>query len=107
LTLEDAASLIDVAPANVVLSAIRLVDSSQGQTPEWELRLYETTGQAADVTMRLARTVERVRETNLLGEPSSEIGSINAIGREIRFRLKPWKIVTLRVGVLRSQSTDR
>jgi alpha-mannosidase len=67
--------------------------------PEWELRLYETTGQAADVLLRLARPVGSVRETNLLGEPSDEIGPIAVAGREIRFRLKPWKIVTLRLKV--------
>jgi alpha-mannosidase len=96
-TLEATGSLIDVSPANVVLSAIRLVDSAQGQTPEWELRLYETTGRTADLLLRLARPVGSVRETNLLGEPSDETGPIAVAGREIRFRLKPWKIVTLRV----------
>jgi hypothetical protein len=92
----DAGSLIQVSPANVVLSAMRLVDPSDGKTPQWELRVYETVGRAANVTLRLARPAAHVRETNLLGEPTAEIGKIDVRGREVGFRLKPWKIATLR-----------
>jgi len=94
--LDDAGSLIQVTPANVVLSAMRLVESPDPQAASWELRLYETAGQAADVTLRLARPVQGVRETNFLGESSAGAGKIEASGRQIRFQLKPWKIVTLR-----------
>jgi len=94
--LDDAGSLIEVTPANVVLSAMRLVEGPDRQAAEWELRLYETTGQSADVALRLARPVQSVRETNFLGEPKAEAGKIDVSGRQIRFPLKPWKIVTLR-----------
>jgi alpha-mannosidase len=94
--LDDAGSLIEVTPANIVLSAMRLLDSPDRSTPEWELRLYETIGQSAEVTLRVARPVQSVRATNFLGEPSAEAGKIETSGREIRLQLKPWKIVTLR-----------
>jgi alpha-mannosidase len=94
--LDDAGSLIEVTPSNVVLSAMRLLDSPDRKAAQWELRLYETAGRAAEVTLRLARPVQSVRETNFLGEPKAETGKIEASGRQIRFRLKPWKIVTLR-----------
>ena len=95
-SLDDAASLIEAAPANVVLSAMRLVQSPEQPSAEWEIRLYETVGEAANVALRLARPVRNVRETNFLGEPKAEAGTIEASGRQIRFQLKPWKIVTLR-----------
>ena len=95
-SLPDAGSLIEVTPANVVLSAMRPVDPADGKTPQWELRVYETTGRAADVVLRLARPVASVRETNLLGEPTAELGKIDVHGRDVAFRLKPWKIATLR-----------
>jgi alpha-mannosidase len=92
------ASLAEVQPASVVLSSMRLVRPEQGrQAAEIELRLYETTGSPADVAIRLACPVSRVRQTNFLGEPAEGAGKIDVAGREIRFRILPWKIVNLRV----------
>lgn len=68
-----------------------------GRKPEWEIRLYETTGTAANVVLRLGSPAGRVRQTNFLGEPAHELTKIEVAGREIRFTLRPWKIVTLRV----------
>jgi alpha-mannosidase len=94
------ASMVEVSPASVALSSIRLVEPRPGsQTPPWEVRVYETTGRAADVVIRIGRPVERVHETNLLGEESGELGSIGVAGDTIRFRLPPWKIATLRLDV--------
>jgi alpha-mannosidase len=88
--------LIEVRPANVVLSAMRLVEPADGKTSQWELRVYETTGQATDVIVRLARPVCGIQQTNLLGEPTTEVGTIDVRGREIRLHMEPWKIVTAR-----------
>ena len=58
-----AESLVEVSPANVVLSAMRLAQPAKpGDTPPLELRLYESAGQAADVVVRLiARRLRRSR----------------------------------------------
>ena len=86
------------------LSSLRLVEPTApdqkpagSQKPEWEIRLYETTGTAGQVVLRLDRPVGRVRETNFLGEPTHELGKIATAGKEIRFAIRPWKIATLRV----------
>ena len=95
---DDAASFAEVDPAGVVLSALRLVaPEKDSQTPRWELRLYETTGQAADVVVRLGYPIAAVQETNLLGRPTDELGGIQVEGNQLRFHILPWKIATLRV----------
>jgi alpha-mannosidase len=77
---------------------MRLVRAQEGRQPaEIELRLYETTGSPADVTIRLGCPVARVRQTNFLGEPCEGEGKVDFAGGEIRFRIRPWKIVTLRL----------
>lgn len=95
---KDAASFAEVSPAGVVLSALRCVEPTQeGRESVWEIRLYETLGEKADAVIRLAVPVQAVQETNVLGEPTAELGKIEASGQEIRLRIPPWKIVTLRV----------
>ena len=92
------ASVVEVSPANVVLSSMRLVKSGSGkETPEYELRLYETTGQATEVVVKLGCSVESVRRTNFLGEPVDAAGKITINGGEVSFRIQPWKVVTLRL----------
>jgi alpha-mannosidase len=96
------ASLVEVAPPNVVLSSMRLIKSgSEKEKPEYELRLYETAGQATDAVVKLGCAVDSVRQTNFLGEPLDAAGKIKTNGREIVFRIQPWKIVTLRIGSTR------
>jgi hypothetical protein len=97
-TSQTAASLVEVTPANVVLSAMRLVRSAKpGDQPLIELRLYESTGQAADVAIRLARPAVSAEQTNFLGEAMPPGSNVQIAGNEIRFHIEPWKIVTLRV----------
>jgi hypothetical protein len=92
-------SLVEVAPPNVVLSSMRLIKSGSGkEKPEYELRLYETAGQATDVVVKLGCAVGSVRRTNFLGEPLDAADKIKANGQEILFHIQPWKIVTLRIG---------
>jgi alpha-mannosidase len=92
------ASLVEVTPTNIVLSAMRLVRSAKpGERPLIELRLYESTGQAADVAIRLARPAVSAEQTNFLGEPLPHGGKVQITGNELRFHIEPWKIVTVRV----------
>jgi len=96
--LDEQASFARIEPAGVVLSALRVVDPpGDGKEPSWELRLYETLGRQADVVVRLGCPIQNAHRTNLLGEPATEPGKIDVDGQELRFRIRPWKIVTLRV----------
>jgi len=95
---KDVASFAHVSPADVVLSSLRCVGPVQERgSPVLEIRLYETLGQKTDAVIRLAAPVQSVQETNFLGEPTSELGKVEAAGREIRLEVPPWKIATLRV----------
>ena len=93
-----ATSLVEVSPANVVLSAMRLVPPVKpGDQPPVEMHLYESTGQAADVVIRLHRPAASAVETNLLGETIPNAGKVEVAGGEVRFHMAPWKIVVLRL----------
>jgi len=95
---DDSASFAEVMPAGVVLSTLRCIEQEgTGQTPQWELRVYETLGRQTDAVIRLGLPIARARETNLLGEPTNLLGKIDVSGTTIRFRLPPWKIATLRI----------
>ena len=92
------ASLLEVTPPNVVLSSMRLIKpGNKTGKPEFELRLFETAGQATDATVKFMGAIESVHQTNFLGEPLDSVGKIKSNGREIAFRIQPWKIVTLRI----------
>jgi len=96
--LDDTSSFAEVTPAGVVLSSLRRVDpAGPNEQLQWEVRVYETLGRETDVVIRLGSPIRRVQETNLLGEPAGGIRPIDVTGNEIRFRISPWKIVTLRV----------
>jgi hypothetical protein len=95
---QPAMSLVELTPANVVLSSMRLLPTAMpGRQPPIELRLYESTGQASDVTIRLARPATSAELTNFLGKPLPQAAQVQLAGNEIRFRIEPWKIVTLRI----------
>lgn len=95
---DDAASAAEVSPTSVVLSTLRRLESAgAGQPTSWELRVYETLGRATDAVIRLGTPVASAEPTNLLGERLVQPGEIRVAGNEIRLRIPPWKIVTLRV----------
>lgn len=97
-TLNDEISFAEVEPANVVLSALRIIDPPQDNTlAELEIRLYEATGQQADALIRLNQPVDSVAEANFLGEPTHELGKIELRDGVIRLTLPPWKIANLRI----------
>ncbi len=103
-----AESLVEVSPANVVLSAMRLAQPAKpGDAPPLELRLYESAGKAADVVVRLYRPAASAVETNLLGEPIADAKRPQVVGHEVRFHLEPWKIVTLRLSERRPPEPNR
>jgi alpha-mannosidase len=93
----DCESFVEVTPANVVLSALRCLEpSGDSGGAVWELRLYETTGQTSEATIRLRDPVREIQVTNLLGRPESHLAPPRISGREVHVQIPPWKIVTLR-----------
>lgn len=90
----EQASFAAVSPSGVVLSAIRPLGATGGPV---ELRLYETLGRATDAVVRLASPVKSAVATDFLGRPSQGVEKLEVRGNEIRLRLGPWKIATLRV----------
>ena len=71
--------------------------AAQGAGRQIELRLYETLGRPTDAVVHLAQPVRKVVETDLLGRPVHELEKLEARAGEIRLRVGPWKIVTLRI----------
>ncbi|OPZ94469.1 MAG: hypothetical protein BWY71_02394 [Planctomycetes bacterium ADurb.Bin412] len=101
-TAQPVQSFVSVSPANVVLSSLRLIPSGDGDAKQqYELRVYETAGQAAEVTIQFAAAIQQVRQVNFLGDPLDSAGKIETNGKEVRFAIQPWKIVTLRVKPIR------
>lgn len=99
-TLDDVTSFAEVGPSNVILSALRVIGSADGnRPPEIEIRLYEGSGQESEAHFRLHQPFESVRETDFLGNATGESGTIDCAGREMRFKIAPWKIVNLRARV--------
>jgi alpha-mannosidase len=88
------ASLAEVSPAGVVLSTIRPL-GAEGRP--LELRLYETLGQPTDAVIRLGAPIKSAVATDFLGRPTTGGEKPDVRGSEIRLRLGPWKIATLRV----------
>ena len=106
--LNEQASFVRIEPAGVVLSALRLIDTpGDGEKAPWELRLYETLGREADVVVQLGCPIQSVRHTNLLGGPATEPSNIEVDGQTLRFHIRPWEIVTLRVAPDRDTQEQR
>jgi len=95
----DSESFAELTPASAVLSSLRCLESDTGDAVVWEMRLYETTGQPAETTVRLRDAVREVQVTNLLGRPDPQAVPPRIAGREVRLQIPPWKIVTLRAVV--------
>jgi alpha-mannosidase len=82
--------LMDVSDSNVVVSAVK--PSKDGDVA---LRVYEASGRPAPgVTIKLAATVQSVREANLLEDAGTEL---KAEANTVRFDLTPFEIKTIRL----------
>lgn len=101
-TAQPVQSFVSVSPAHVILSSLRLIPAAAGDSKStYELRVYETAGQTAEVTIEFAGEINQVRQVNFLGEAMDSAGKIETAGKEIRFTIQPWKIVTLRIKPIR------
>ncbi|NPV07658.1 MAG: alpha-mannosidase [Anaerolineae bacterium] len=87
--------LVEVGPANVVLTALKL---EQGQWTRGALilRLYEAHGQETTACLRFPEPVALVQETNHLEESKAE-GRVRWQDNEIALHFRPHEIRTIRV----------
>jgi alpha-mannosidase len=93
-SLADRTSWAEVTPPGVMLSSLRPL---AGTGRPVELRLYESQGRPTDAVVRLGQPLHKVTETDLLGRPTHTLEPLELRAGAIHLRLKPWRIVTLRV----------
>ena len=84
-------SFVTVSPETVAMS------SCQGRDGGFDLRLYDSTGDGAEVEVGLPFAPSSCRAVDFNGNelPGPEIA---LRGDRVRFKIKPWEIVTLRFG---------
>ncbi|MDF5757081.1 glycoside hydrolase family 38 C-terminal domain-containing protein [Spongiactinospora sp. TRM90649] len=88
----DVPPLVAVEGSGVVAEAVKLADDRSG---DLVVRLYECLGGRAEATLTSAVPVAEVIETDLLERPLPE--GRRPAPAEIRLRLRPFEIVTLRL----------
>jgi alpha-mannosidase len=59
------------------------------------VRLYETSGSKASVSLELPFQVTDAKEVDFNGNPLPKMMSVS--GKVVRFEVKPWEIVTVAV----------
>jgi alpha-mannosidase len=83
-------SLVACDATHVVLDTIKTAEDGDSLI----VRLYETHNQRGSVTLTFPQPIESAYRCNLLEEAS---GDVEVAGNLIRFQIKPFEIVTLRV----------
>jgi len=86
------ASFLELKPANLVLTAVK--KSEDGD--QLVVRFYEAEGFECQAQLRFAKRASLARRANLI-EDDEESLPIDADG-SLSVRVKPWEIVTLKVG---------
>ncbi len=85
------AGLVKAEGVELALGALKLAESGGGIL----LRLYEPHGARGVCKLRFSGEIGSAERVNLLEEP--EGGALEVSGRELRFRVRPYEVVTLRV----------
>jgi alpha-mannosidase len=96
-------SFLEVSPRNVVAAVVKRAEDSE----TWIVRLYESTGQKAQVSLKVTEIIKRAVETDLLEReipqsPAERDGAegahgISVRGSEVRFDMTPYEIKTLKL----------
>ncbi|MGH3144214.1 MAG: glycosyl hydrolase-related protein, partial [Rubrobacter sp.] len=84
--------LVSAKGISVSLGSLKM--SEEGRT--LILRVYEPRGARGWCTLRFAGGLESVERANLLEEPE---GEVEVIDDAVRLELRPFEVVTLRVGL--------
>ncbi len=84
-------SFLEVAPSNVVLSALKPAEDGKGLV----LRLYEAHGSETEATITMDRNVKSAWESDMV--EWERVGGVSADGNVLRLRFRPFEIKTVRV----------
>ncbi len=87
--LPEEKSFFELQPATVQLTAF------YWEAGRYWLRLYESSGAQAEVSLRLPFPVSQAQEVNFHGEPL--VKNIAVSENALRFEIQPWEIVTLAI----------
>ena len=81
--------LLDIAPQNVVVSALK-----PGADGIAVLRVYEAAGQPTKAALRFSATVEAAEEVNLMEDPGNKLAVAD---NGLQFDLRAWEIKTIKL----------
>jgi len=84
-------SFVEITPSSLILAALKKADNADAVI----LRLFETKGRRTKGVIRLFKAPASVKRVNLLEE---EEGSISHRGNEISLSVRPFEIVSLKIG---------
>ena len=85
-------SLVSVDQPNMIIETVKQAEDGNGLI----VRLYECMRQRGAVTLRCGVGITAVSTTNLLEENETELPHN---GSSVTFPIKPYQIVTLRIGI--------
>ena len=83
-------SFLRVTPENVVVSSVKMAEDSRG----FVIRIYDATGDGADVELTAGFKIQRAYESDLL---ERKIKPVHLEQRKIRVHLSPFEIKTIRI----------
>jgi len=83
-------SFLRISPENVIVSAVKKAADSE----DFIIRMYDATGEGADVEITVNLAAQTAYETDLL---EREIKPVNIRQNKIRVRLSPFEIKTIRI----------
>ena len=92
-SLPSSAEFLQLAPANLILSALKKAEDDDALVR----RFYEAKGRAVNAGIRLFSPSKEAWKTNLIEEDPGLL-TVSG-GGSVRFAVKPWEIVTLKVAV--------
>lgn len=84
------ASYSEGLPDHVILQALKIAEDGNG----YMARFYETEGKAGSVSWKGPGKTGRVQLCDMVERP---VGAATVEGSRVRFEIRPWQVVTLRV----------
>ncbi|MUL43645.1 alpha-mannosidase [Streptomonospora sp. PA3] len=90
----DVAPLVAVEGAGVVAESVKLAEDRSGDVV---VRVYEACGARARGALEASFPLARATAVDLLEEPLEAVGALVAEGSRVRFALRPFQILTLRL----------
>ena len=78
----------------IVIEAVKWAEDGSG----FIVRGYEPLGQRANMSLEFGYDVESVQVVNVLEEDAADLAQIEAVGNRVSATLRPFQILTLKVG---------